>query len=370
MLPKKIAYLGLLIPLGISADIIKNDDLIIQGSKCVGLDCVNGENFGSDTVKLKENNIRIRFHDTALVDGFGQSWNLEANASNNGGQNYFDFMVKSITKDSVSLSDGSAKAYDCSAPFDPTKADFGFIPLGEPVIRIDPVPGTCAPFPDYQFCEYTCSETPDYSTASVLKMAKEGQPNFSAGSAIGYRSTIAEGAVSVGTETLLRRVVNIAGSLKNSDLLTLQTLNSYDLLNSENQLSGELSQQLDEFEAQVAQLEQQLEQLETRNIPKELVTGLTDQPPRLPDGTVIDTARGGDMTSRSPWVNNMRLRWFSHTLQLAIRLQSVNSNLSCSVLGYAERKLSGRHAWFDQESSVTVSLKESLGQISTLYQCS
>ncbi|MGI9281146.1 MAG: hypothetical protein ACR2PX_16190 [Endozoicomonas sp.] len=369
MLPKKIVYLGLLIPLGGSAAVVKNDDLIVQGNKCVGLDCVNGENFGSDTFKLKENNTGIRFHDTALADGLGQSWNLEANASNNGGQNYFDFMVKSITKDSVSLSDGTATAYDCSVPFDPTQADFGFIPAGEPVIRIDPVPGTCAPFPDFQFCEYTCSETPDYSVASVLKMAKNGQPTFAAGTAIGYQSRVVEGAVSVGAETLLRRVANIASALNDTDLLTLQSLNEYDLLDSEKQLSNELSKQLAEFEAQVTELEKQLESLEARNIPIALVAGLSEKPPRLPDGTVIDTSRGGDMTSRSRWVNNVRLKWFTHTLQLAIRLQSVNISLSCSVLGYAERKLSGRNAWFEQDSNATARLKESLVQISTLYQC-
>ena len=35
------------------------DDLIVQGSACVGLDCVNNEVFGFDTIRLKENNDRI-----------------------------------------------------------------------------------------------------------------------------------------------------------------------------------------------------------------------------------------------------------------------------------------------------------------------
>jgi hypothetical protein len=369
MLPKKIAYLGFLIPLWVSADSVNNDDLIIQGKKCIGLDCVNGENFGSDTVKLKENNTRLRFHDTSLEEGLGQSWNLEANASNNGGQNYFDFMVKSLTKDSVLLSDGTAKAYDCSAPFNPYTDDIGVIPAGEPAISIEPVPGTCAPFPDYQFCEYTCSETPGYSVASVLKVAKVGHPALSAGTAIGYSSSAVEGAVSVGSEALLRRVANIAGALNDTDLLTLQALDGYELLGTQQQLSSELSHQLSLFEAQVSELEQQLESLEAQNIPKTLLAGLMNKPPQLPDGTVIDITRGGDMSSKSRWVNRIRLKLFTSVLKNAVRLQSVNSNLSCALLGYAERKISGRGAWFDQDSSVTASLKESLSHVSTLYQC-
>jgi hypothetical protein len=41
------------------------DDQIVQGSLCVGLDCVNNENFGFDTIRLKENNLRIKFEDTS-----------------------------------------------------------------------------------------------------------------------------------------------------------------------------------------------------------------------------------------------------------------------------------------------------------------
>ena len=33
-------------------------------SLCVGFDCVNGESFGFDTVRLKENNLRLHFDDT------------------------------------------------------------------------------------------------------------------------------------------------------------------------------------------------------------------------------------------------------------------------------------------------------------------
>src|SRR4030095_15025023 len=40
-------------------DFVIADDLIVQGSACVGLDCVNGEVFNFDTIRTKENNTRI-----------------------------------------------------------------------------------------------------------------------------------------------------------------------------------------------------------------------------------------------------------------------------------------------------------------------
>ena len=49
-----------------AADVVIPDDLIVQGSACVGLDCVNNENFGFDTIRLKENNLRIKFEDTSV----------------------------------------------------------------------------------------------------------------------------------------------------------------------------------------------------------------------------------------------------------------------------------------------------------------
>ena len=44
-------------------DFLIIDDLIVDGSACIGFDCVNGESFGFDTLRLKENNLRIKFDD-------------------------------------------------------------------------------------------------------------------------------------------------------------------------------------------------------------------------------------------------------------------------------------------------------------------
>jgi hypothetical protein len=65
------------------------DDLIVQGSECVGFDCVNNENFGFDTIKLKENNLRIKFEDTSVSPYPTNDWQLTANDSASGGQSKF-----------------------------------------------------------------------------------------------------------------------------------------------------------------------------------------------------------------------------------------------------------------------------------------
>ncbi len=66
------------------------DDLIVDGSICVGMDCVNGESFGFDTIRLKENNLRIRFVDTSSTSSFpSRDWQITVNDSANGGLNKF-----------------------------------------------------------------------------------------------------------------------------------------------------------------------------------------------------------------------------------------------------------------------------------------
>ncbi|HEY0783260.1 MAG TPA: hypothetical protein VGE98_12445, partial [Thermoanaerobaculia bacterium] len=73
-----------------AADVVTADDAIIQGSLCVGLDCVNNESFGFDTIRLKENNTRIVFMDTSTATGFPtHDWQLTANDSASGGAEKF-----------------------------------------------------------------------------------------------------------------------------------------------------------------------------------------------------------------------------------------------------------------------------------------
>jgi hypothetical protein len=68
------------------------DDLIVLGSACVGLDCANGESFGFDTIRLKENNTRIQFDDTSVSVFPTNNWQIRANASQIGGASFLGFV--------------------------------------------------------------------------------------------------------------------------------------------------------------------------------------------------------------------------------------------------------------------------------------
>lgn len=73
-----------------SDDQVILDDLIVDGSACIGQDCVNGESFGFDTVRLKENNLRIKAQDTSNSASFPTNdWQITFNDSSNGGANKF-----------------------------------------------------------------------------------------------------------------------------------------------------------------------------------------------------------------------------------------------------------------------------------------
>jgi hypothetical protein len=65
------------------------DDLIVQASACVGFDCVNNESFGFDTVRLKENNLQIKFEDTSVGTFPSNDWLLRTNDDASGGPNRF-----------------------------------------------------------------------------------------------------------------------------------------------------------------------------------------------------------------------------------------------------------------------------------------
>ncbi len=88
----KVAGSGvlLMVSTGLQADIVHLDDVLTVGSHCIGFDCVNGESFGFDTLRLKENNLRVHFDDTSASAGFpANDWRIIINDSSNGGANYF-----------------------------------------------------------------------------------------------------------------------------------------------------------------------------------------------------------------------------------------------------------------------------------------
>lgn len=82
-------------------DVVTADDAIIQGSLCVGLDCVNNESFGFDSIRVKENNTRIQFDDTSTSAGFAtNNWQLRANSSASGGEAFFGIVDQGTTGNS------------------------------------------------------------------------------------------------------------------------------------------------------------------------------------------------------------------------------------------------------------------------------
>ena len=78
-------------------DFVIADDLVVQGSACVGLDCVNNEPFSFDTIRLKENNTRILFMDTSVGTFPTNDWMIRANSSANGGTSFLGFVDQGAT---------------------------------------------------------------------------------------------------------------------------------------------------------------------------------------------------------------------------------------------------------------------------------
>lgn len=83
---------------GARADIVNAEDVIVQGSLAVGIDAVDNESFGFDTIRLKENNTRLSFIDTSTPGGSfpANDWSIVANDSSNGGRNYLGFRDKGV----------------------------------------------------------------------------------------------------------------------------------------------------------------------------------------------------------------------------------------------------------------------------------
>lgn len=66
------------------------DDVIIQGSACIGADCTSDENFGFDTLRLKESNPSILFQDTSSTGSFPTNdWRVGTTSTSNGTSSTF-----------------------------------------------------------------------------------------------------------------------------------------------------------------------------------------------------------------------------------------------------------------------------------------
>jgi hypothetical protein len=86
----------------VNLDYVVLDDMIVDGSECIGLDCENGEFFGFDTLRLKENNLRIHFQDTSNAASFPTNdWRIVVNDAMPGGRNYF--AIQDVDNDMTGL---------------------------------------------------------------------------------------------------------------------------------------------------------------------------------------------------------------------------------------------------------------------------
>lgn len=94
---------------GVAAnDQVIPDDLIVQSSTCTGFDCVDGESFGFDTLRLKENNLRIHFEDTSSSAGYpANDWRLIANDSASGGANKFSIEDSTAARNPMTIEAGA-----------------------------------------------------------------------------------------------------------------------------------------------------------------------------------------------------------------------------------------------------------------------
>jgi len=84
---------------GLTAIPATAQDLVVDGSLCVGLDCPANPSFGFDTIRLQENNMRIHFEDTSTSASFpSNDWAIQANDSTNGGGNYLAFVDRTANR--------------------------------------------------------------------------------------------------------------------------------------------------------------------------------------------------------------------------------------------------------------------------------
>ncbi len=96
------------VPLAVNDDVIP-DDVIVQASLCVGFDCVNGETFDFDTIRLKENALRIHFDDTSVLAGYpNNDWRIIANDSASGGAAKFSIEDSTAAKTPFTIRGGAS----------------------------------------------------------------------------------------------------------------------------------------------------------------------------------------------------------------------------------------------------------------------
>lgn len=88
------------------ADEVIADDLIVQGKTCVGPPCVDGESFGTGTLRLKDGETRLDFINTNASPFAARDWRIEANSTASGGAAYL--AIKDMGDSSTGAEGGTA----------------------------------------------------------------------------------------------------------------------------------------------------------------------------------------------------------------------------------------------------------------------
>jgi hypothetical protein len=119
------------------AEVVYNQDVLINGSLCVGFDCGSSQSFGADTIRVRENNTRIHFDDTSNSASFpNNDWRLLANEQSNGGRNVFQIQDATAGREVISVEAG-ARSY---ALYVESDGDVGFGTMN-PVVNLHAVDG-------------------------------------------------------------------------------------------------------------------------------------------------------------------------------------------------------------------------------------
>ncbi len=112
-------------------------DQTIRTSACIGNDCVDFESYGSDTLRLKENNLRIHFDDTSNTGSFPDNdWRIAINGTNNGDPNFFAIQDATFNRTPFLIEAGSIN----NALYVDAAGDVG-IGTDAPVVELHAVDG-------------------------------------------------------------------------------------------------------------------------------------------------------------------------------------------------------------------------------------
>ena len=91
----------------VHAQKVTGSELLIQGSACIGGDCVTNETFGTDTERFKESNLRIHFDDTSVGNFPKNDWRILINDTGEDEEEYFGIQDATANKNVFRIDAGA-----------------------------------------------------------------------------------------------------------------------------------------------------------------------------------------------------------------------------------------------------------------------